>query len=248
MNQPPTGKRALSDESPSGSGAAQDAGKKPDAKALTLVGAGMLTILASVVTLFVDKLSLPLRVSLTMGLFGIGLAGAAAIMQTVPDRWLRPVGAVAVGTAGLMTLTFFLVPRPKAASAQDTGSQTSARMTLQTQPDHGGINTAFIASDTLVVEGSRRVRTTVAAAGSLRARATSSSLRMAMSCASTVTRTRDLVGALFVRAGQGCMFVLVQGPAEAVVSSDMEFDVPSLAGDRFGHGMRWRGPSQRSMG
>lgn len=148
MNQPPTGKRAVSDESPPGSGAAQGAGKKRDAKTITLVGASMLTILASVVTLFIDKLSLPLRVSLMMGLFGIGLAGAAAIMQTVPDHWLRPVGAVAVGTAGLMTLTFFLAPGPKAASAQDTGSQTSARLTLQIRPDRGGINTAFIASGT----------------------------------------------------------------------------------------------------
>lgn len=148
VNQPPTGKRALSDEPTPESGAAQGAGKKRDAKALTLVGAGMLTIVASVITLFVDKLSLPLRVSLMMGLLGIGLAGAAVIMQTVPEHWVRPVGAVAAGTAVLMTLTFFLTPHPQAASALDTSSPPPGRLTLQLKPDHGGISTTFIASGT----------------------------------------------------------------------------------------------------
>ena len=150
MNQPPNDKRTLSDESAPGSGAAQGAEKKRDAKALTLVGAGMLTILASVVTLFVDKLSLPLRVSLILGLFGIGLAGAAVIIQTAPERWRRPVGAVAVGTAVLMTLTFFLTPRPEASSSstQGTTSQPGTGMTLAIKPDHGTISSAFFISGT----------------------------------------------------------------------------------------------------
>jgi len=148
MGQPPGGKRALSDESAAAPRAAQGTEKKRDAKALTLVGAGMLTIFASIITLFVDKLSLPLRVSLMLGLFGIGLTGAAAIMQTVPERWVRPVGAVAVGTAVLMTLTFFLTPRPKAASSQDTTSQSQAGMTLAIKPGHGTISTAFFVSGT----------------------------------------------------------------------------------------------------
>ena len=141
MNQPPT-------ESAPVSGAAQGAKKKRDMKAVTLVCASMLAILAAVVTLFVDKLSLPLPVSLMMGLFGIGLAGAAAIMQSLPEHWVRLVGAVAVGTAVLMTLTFFLTPRPKSASAQDPSPQPPARITLQIKPDHGGISTAFIVSGT----------------------------------------------------------------------------------------------------
>ena len=148
MNKPPTGKRALSDEPTPESGASRGARKKRDAKAVTLVGAGMLTILASVITLFVDKLSLPLRVSLVMGLFGIGLTGAAVIMQTVPENWVRPVGAVAGGTAVLMTLTFFLTPHSQAASTLDASSPPPGRLTLQIRPDHGGISTTFIASGT----------------------------------------------------------------------------------------------------
>jgi hypothetical protein len=108
----------------------------------------MLTIVASVITLFVDKLSLPLRVSLMMGLFGIGLAGAAAIMQIVPEHWVRPVGAVAAGSAVLMTLTFFFGPHPQAASALAASSPPPGRLTLQLRPDHGGISTAFTASGT----------------------------------------------------------------------------------------------------
>jgi hypothetical protein len=80
----------------------------------------MLTIFASAITLFVDKLSLPLYASLMIGLFGIGLVGAAVIMQTVPEGWVRPVSAVAVGIAVLMTLTFFLTPHPKAAPGLDS--------------------------------------------------------------------------------------------------------------------------------
>jgi hypothetical protein len=146
MSQPPGGERALSEGSAAGVGAAQGSAKKRDPKALTLVGAGMLTILASVITLFVDKLSLPLYASLMVGLFGIGLAGAALIMQTVPEGWARPVSAVAVGIAVLMALTFFLIPRPKAASGRENGSPGLARMTLEITPDHGRISTAFFVS------------------------------------------------------------------------------------------------------
>ncbi len=77
VNQPPTGKRAFSDERAPESAASRRTGQKRDAKALTLIGAGMLTIVAAVITLFVDKLSPPLRVSLMMGLLGIGLGAPA---------------------------------------------------------------------------------------------------------------------------------------------------------------------------
>ena len=116
MDQPSSGERALSDEPAAQPGTPQGPGKKRDAKSLSLVAAGMLTIVASVITLFVDKLSLPLRVSLILGLFGIGLTGAAVIMQAAPERWVRPVAAVAAGTVVLMTVTFFLAPHPGAAS------------------------------------------------------------------------------------------------------------------------------------
>jgi hypothetical protein len=69
-------------------------------------------------------------------------------MQTVPERWARPVGAIAVGTAVLMTLTFFLTPRPKASSSQETTSQSQTDMTLAIKPDHGTISTAFFVSGT----------------------------------------------------------------------------------------------------
>jgi hypothetical protein len=148
MSQPPSDERALREESAARAGATQGSAKKRDPKALTLVGAGMLTIFASAITLFVDKLSLPLYASLMIGLFGIGLAGAAVIMQTVPEGWVRPVSAVAVGIAVLMTLTFFLTPHPKAASGLESNSPGPAGMTLGITPDHGRISTAFFASGT----------------------------------------------------------------------------------------------------
>lgn len=43
----------------------------------------------------------------------------------------------------------------------------------------------------------------------------------------------------------GCMFVLVQGPAEAVVSSDVEVDDSGLVGHRFGYGTQRRSLVQR---
>lgn len=89
-----------------------------------------------------------LYASLMIGLFGIGLAGAAVIMQTVPEGWVRPVSAVAVGIAVLMTLTFFLTPHPKAASGLESSSPGPAGMTLGITPDHGRISTAFFVSGT----------------------------------------------------------------------------------------------------
>jgi hypothetical protein len=149
MNQPPDRERALSDEPAARPGTARGTERKRDAKALTLVVGGMLTILASVITLFVDKLSLPLRVSLPMGLLGIGLAGAASIMQIVPDRWTRPVVTVAIGTAVLMALTFFLTtPHPKAAATLNATAQQPGGMTLELEPDHGRISTAISVSGT----------------------------------------------------------------------------------------------------
>jgi hypothetical protein len=153
MSQPPNRERASRKESAAPADAAERSGKKRDPKALTLVSAGMLTILASVITLFVDKLSLPLYASLMIGLFGIGLAGAALIMQAVPEHWVRPVSAVAAGIAVLATLTFFLAPRPNAASPPQTTSQGSAGMTLGITPDHGRISTAFFVSGTCLRPG-----------------------------------------------------------------------------------------------
>lgn len=147
MDQPSRGERALSDEPTAQPGTPQAPGKKRDAKSLSLVAAGMLTIVASVITLFVDKLSLPLRVSLILGLLGIGLTGAAVIMQAAPERWARPVAAVAAGTVVLMTMTFFLAPHPGAASTPGSTAQTQGELTLSINPDHGGI------SDTLFVSG-----------------------------------------------------------------------------------------------
>jgi len=146
MSQPPSRERAPHGEPIAPVSVAERSEKKRDPKALSLVGAGMLTIVASVITLFVEKLSLPLYVSLMIGLFGIGLSGAALLMQTVPERWTRPVSAVAVGTAVLMTLTFLLVPRSKADSPPGSSSHGPVGMTVEIAPDHGLISSAFFVS------------------------------------------------------------------------------------------------------
>jgi hypothetical protein len=120
----------------------QRRGKRPrDPRVITLVGAGMLTILASVLTLFVDKLSLPLNVSLVIGLIGIGLAGSSIIIQADPEHWRRPVAAVVVGTLALVAATYVLVPRTSTA-----GSEVPTAATIDLQPDHGRIDTSFIVS------------------------------------------------------------------------------------------------------
>jgi hypothetical protein len=146
MSQPPSRERALREESAAPGGGTGRGGKKRDPKALTLIGAGMLTVVASVITLFVDKLSLPLYASLMIGLVGIGLAGAALIMQLVPEHWTRPVGTVALGIAVLVTLTFFLTPRPKAAAPREAASPGPGGMTLAITPGRGQINTTFFVS------------------------------------------------------------------------------------------------------
>jgi hypothetical protein len=116
-----------------------------DPRAITLVGAGMLTILASVLTLFVDKLSLPLYVSLMIGLIGIGLAGSSIIIQADPEHWPRPVAAVVVGTLALVAATYILVPRTNAAGPEPPAPVPTAA-TIDVQPDHGRIDTSFIVS------------------------------------------------------------------------------------------------------
>ncbi len=121
---------------------------KRDPKTLSLTGAATLTILASVVTLFVDKLALPLYASLMLGLLGIGLGGAALLMQTVPAQRRRPAGAVAVGVAVLMALTFFLTPHAKPASEPAGPTLAPSTATLQLRPDHGRINTSFVVAGT----------------------------------------------------------------------------------------------------
>ncbi len=69
MSQPPSHEQAPHGGPVAPVSVADRSEKKRDPKTLSLVGAGMLTILASVITLFVDKLSLPLYVSLMIGLF-----------------------------------------------------------------------------------------------------------------------------------------------------------------------------------
>ncbi len=145
MGQQPSRERAPHDGSAAPPGDAGRGGTKRDPKALTLVGAGMLTIVASVITLFVDKLSLPLYASLMIGLIGIGLAGAALIMQLVPEHWTRPVGAVGLGIAVLVVLTFFLTPR-KSETPLEAASQGPSGVTLALVPDRGQPDTTFFVS------------------------------------------------------------------------------------------------------